>query len=218
MSSRNNWGRIGNFGLREPVPPSSPWENTRTRSDVFPSAMRYTGSRGWEDRVDYSARVARLRQVMLQTRIDLIAIPPGDDLHYLAGFSPLPDERPCYLFLSAGAGAFLVPSLNVDQAERHIRQPFLVYTDAHGPANALAEARKQFASPSRIGVGDAMRADALLMLQRLWPDAEYVPASEVLATLRMRKTPRGNHGPATCGGHSRPCLRSGCCRVPCRYL
>ncbi len=138
--------------------------------------------------MDFAGRVTAVRRALQQRGIDLLAVPSGDDLRYLCGFSPLADERPCYLFLSAGAGAFLVPSLNADQAERYIRQPFLVYTDADGPAAALAEARRQFGTPRRLAVGNVMRADALLLLQRQWRDAEFFPASEILAPLRMRKT------------------------------
>lgn len=71
--------------------------------------------------MDFAGRMTAVRRAMQQHRIDLLALPPGDDLRYLTGFSPLADERPCYLFLSAKAGAFLVPSLNADQAERCLR-------------------------------------------------------------------------------------------------
>lgn len=138
--------------------------------------------------MDFAGRMTAVRRAMQHHRIDLLALPPGDDLRYLTGFSPLADERPCYLFLSAKAGAFLVPTLNADQAERYIRQPFLVYADADGPASALEEAHSQFGSPRRVAAGDVMRADALLLLQRHLGDAEYVTASEILAPLRMHKT------------------------------
>lgn len=128
------------------------------------------------------------QRAMEQRGIDLLAIPPSDDLRYLTGFSPVADERSCYLFLSADAGVFLVPALNADQAERYIRHPFVVYGDAEGPSRALDEAKRQLGTPRRIGAGDVMRADALLNLQRLWPDADYVLASEILAPLRMRKS------------------------------
>lgn len=56
--------------------------------------------------MDFAGRMTAVRRAMQQHRIDLLALPPGDDLRYLTGFSPLADERPCYLFLSAKAGAF----------------------------------------------------------------------------------------------------------------
>lgn len=126
---------------------------------------------------------------MLETGIDLLAIPPSDDLKYLTGFSPHADERPCYLFIAENRGLFLVPDLNANQSERHIRQPFVTYGDAQGPARALAAARNQFRTPRKIGVGDTMRADALLLLQDLWRETAFVPASTILAPLRMRKAP-----------------------------
>src|SRR3990170_3256796 len=122
-------------------------------------------------------------------RIDLLALPPGDDLRYVTGFSPLADERACYLFVASDRALFVVPELNAVQAERYVHVPFLTYTDAAGPSQALASARDSLGSRRRIAPGDTMRADILLLLQRFWPDAEYVPASEVLAPLRMRKSP-----------------------------
>ncbi len=139
--------------------------------------------------MDYALRVDRARRAMREREIDLLAIPPSDDLTYLVGFSPLADERPCYLFLTSEAGLFLVPQLNAGRAEPHIRYPFVTYTDAEGPEKALAAARQELGRITRIGVGDVMRADALLLLQQTWSDAELVVASEVLAPLRMHKSP-----------------------------
>ena len=120
--------------------------------------------------------------------IDLLAVPPGDDLRWLTGFSPVADERACYLFVAEREGLFLVPELNAAQSERHIGQPFVTYTDASGPAQALAETGRQFPSPRVVAVGDTMRADALLLLQQTWREALYVPGATVLAPLRMRKS------------------------------
>jgi Xaa-Pro aminopeptidase len=122
--------------------------------------------------------------------IDLLAVAPGDDFRYLLGYSPHADERPCYLFVSGGGAAFVVPSLNAAQAEQHVRVPMFAYTDAEGPADAIAAARSRLggaASPRALGVDDTMRADFVLTLQAAYPDARLVLGSEVLAPLRMRK-------------------------------
>jgi Xaa-Pro aminopeptidase len=139
--------------------------------------------------MDYTGRLDRLRRAMAETGIDLLAIPPSDDLKYLTGFSPHADERPCYLFIAESRGLFLVPNLNANQSEQHIRQPFVTYSDAQGPTRALAAARDQFRTPRKIGVGDTMRADALLLLQEVWREPAFIPASTILAPLRMRKAP-----------------------------
>ncbi|TMI73826.1 MAG: aminopeptidase P family protein [Bacillati bacterium ANGP1] len=133
-------------------------------------------------------RVENTRAAMAHHGIDMLAVPPGEDLRYLANFSTLADERPSYLFLTADAALFLVPELNAQQSRAHIQDPMLTYTDAEGPGKALAAARARLGSAHRIGAGDTMRADALLLLQHQWRDGEFVPASIVLAPLRMRKS------------------------------
>lgn len=130
----------------------------------------------------------RVRDAMAATRIDLLALPPGDDLRYVTGYSPTADERACYLFVAPDRVLFVVPALNAAQAERYVQAPFLVYSDADGPSRAMAAARDELGSHRRLAPGNTMRADALLLLQRWWPDAEYVPGSDVLAPLRMRKS------------------------------
>src|SRR5947199_8313982 len=64
----------------------------------------------------------------------------------------------------------------------------LTYGDSEGPAKALTAGRQRPGARHRIGVGDTRRADALLLLQHQWRDAQFVPASIVLAPLRMRKS------------------------------
>ncbi|HLW48376.1 MAG TPA: Xaa-Pro peptidase family protein [bacterium] len=140
--------------------------------------------------MDYAGRLERVRRLMGERGMDLLAVAPGDDLHYLLGYSPHADERPCYLLVAGGGAAFVVPSLNAAQAEQHVRLPMFTYTDAEGPARAIAAARSGLggtASPRALGVDDTMRADFVLTLQAAYPDARLVLGSEVLAPVRMRK-------------------------------
>jgi len=141
--------------------------------------------------MDYAVRVERVRQLMSEKRIDLLAVSPGDDMRYLLGYSPLADERPCYLFIDGHGTAFVVPSLNAGQAAEHVTAPTFVYTDADGPAAALAGARKALGrqAPARIAVDDTMRADCVLVLVDVYANASLSLGSEILAPLRMRKSP-----------------------------
>src|SRR5260370_37484491 len=118
--------------------------------------------------MDSQQRLDRVREAMVQQAIDLVAVPPGDDLQYLLGFSPHPDERPCYLFLTTEAVVFLVPELNAKQAASYVSDPLLTYVEAHGPVRVLTEVRKRCVARRRVGVGDTMRADAMLLLQQQW--------------------------------------------------
>ena len=134
-------------------------------------------------------RIARTRAQMKSAGVDLVSIPPGDDLFYLLGYSPHADERPCYLFLTAADAVFLVPELNAGQARGRVNLPFLTYTDAEGPGAALRQAQDRLGATKRISVGDTMRADFLLLLQERWSKSPFVAGAEVMAPVRMIKTP-----------------------------
>lgn len=141
-------------------------------------------------RMDYAARIERARHLMAEKQIDLLAVPPGDDMRYLLGYTPYADERPCYLLVDQRGVAFVVPHLNAGEAAGHVTAATFVYSDAEGPAEALASARGALGGqPSgRLAVGDTMRADFVLTLTGAYPDARFALGSEVLAPLRMRKS------------------------------
>jgi Xaa-Pro aminopeptidase len=141
--------------------------------------------------MDFAGRADRVRRLMTEHKIDVLAVSPGDDLRYLLGYSPTADERPCYFMIAEAGTAFVVPSLNAAQAEGHVRVPMFTYTDADGPAKAIAAARSALGggAPRRLGVGDTMRADFVLALQAAYPNARLALASEAIAPVRMRKEP-----------------------------
>lgn len=133
-------------------------------------------------------RLTRTRAQMKTAKIDLVSLPPGDDMLYLLGYAPHADERPCYLFVTESDALFLVPELNAGEARGRVDLPFLTYTDAEGPGEALREARRRLGDPKRICVGDTMRADFLLLLQEQWAKSAFAPGAEVMAPVRMIKT------------------------------
>jgi len=133
-------------------------------------------------------RVEAARGQMVTEGIDLLTIPPGDDLLYLLGYTPHLDERPCYLFVGREEVLFLVPDLNAAAAAPRVPFPTLTYSDAAGPRGALRDARTRLGLPRNVAVGDTMRADTLLLLQDLWPEARFVPGAQVMAPLRMIKS------------------------------
>jgi Xaa-Pro aminopeptidase len=140
--------------------------------------------------MDYAARMAKVRGRMEAQQIDLLAVSPSDDMYYLLGYAPHADERPCYLLIDAGGVVLVVPSLNAAAVAQHLSLPSFAYTDAEGPAGALAGAARALGGPAprRLAVSDTMRADFVLTLQGAYPAAALALGSSILAPLRMRKS------------------------------
>lgn len=126
-----------------------------------------------------------------KSHVEGVAISPGDDFRYLIGFSPTPDERPCYLLAGLRGAALVVPSLNAQQVAGHAGLPVFGYADADGPDVALHGAAEVAGIPSscsRLAIGDTMRADALLVLLAKWPAMRPESASGLVGGLRARKS------------------------------
>jgi Xaa-Pro aminopeptidase len=140
--------------------------------------------------MDYAARITQARERMAAQGIDLLAVSPGDDMRYLLGYAPHADERPCYLLVDKDAAAFVVAGLNAGEAAGRVTVPSFAYTDAEGPSQALAAARRILGgrSPGRIAVDDTMRADFVLVLTAAYPDARLSLGSEILGPLRRVKS------------------------------
>jgi Xaa-Pro aminopeptidase len=121
-----------------------------------------------------------------------LAIAPSDNLFYLLGFSPLPDERLCLLLIGPQGSVFVVPSLNAAQSAAHVSGlEFLSWADADGHGEALRAGLARVAPDGarRVAADPLMRADHLLALQsRLGPASEYVNAELVLRGLREVKS------------------------------
>jgi len=167
--------------------------------------------------MDYAARMTGARRLMGEQQIDLLAVSPGDDMRYLLGYMPHRDERPCYLLVDAHGAVLVVPALNASEVAQHVSLPMFAYTDAEGPAGALAAAARALGrgTPRRIAVDDTMRADFVLTLQRAHPDAQLVLGSAVLAPLRMRKSVEEIEVLTRSGRHADQAMRDAwaACRV-----
>jgi Xaa-Pro aminopeptidase len=144
------------------------------------------------DTTERSERIGRVRDVMTDRAVDVLALAPTDNLLYTLGFSPFPDERASVFFLSLAEGTFLVPAINAEEVRAHVTEfPMFVWTDGSGPTEALAAAIKSLdlrKSP-RIGFDPEMRADVVLEIQASTPGAEYMDGASVLRPAREVKTP-----------------------------
>lgn len=134
-------------------------------------------------------RLSALRARMAATGTDLIALGPGPNMHWAAGFHTHPDERPCLLMVAQGAAGFLMPALNAADARARCDLPMWTWADADGPGAALQQALADLrASTARkVAVDESMRADFALLLLDALPQAGHALAAETLGALRMRK-------------------------------
>lgn len=140
--------------------------------------------------IDYPARIEAVRRELASKHIDLLAVSPGYDTRYLLGYSPVADERPCYLLITPDRAIYVVPELNADQVRAHTSIPVIFWVDAKGPAEALTEAIGELGGKDieTVAVDDTMRADFLLRLLKAMPNAEYTVGSKVIGPLRQLKS------------------------------
>jgi Xaa-Pro aminopeptidase len=142
------------------------------------------------DQTTRANRVTALRASMAAKRVDVVAIAPTDNLRYLIGFSPLPDERACMLLISAGGAAMVMPSLNAEQTASEAPEIELVrWSDDAGPQVALGSALEKIDGngAATIAVDPEMRTDHLLVLQAGLPQARTIDAASVIGPLRTIK-------------------------------
>ena len=134
-------------------------------------------------------RLNNLRSLMKSEDVDLVALGPGAHMHWLLGFHPHPDERPCLLLVGPEREAFLMPALNAGGSRESTAIAFHEWDDAVGPADALEKALADVGGTNArsIVVDETMRADfALLILDKLGNCRRQFAGSTVGA-LRMRK-------------------------------
>jgi Xaa-Pro aminopeptidase len=138
-------------------------------------------------------RQGRLEPIQTAVRssgIDLLVVAVSDNMRYaLGGYAPHGDERLCVLLVTAADIAFVVSTVNADQARLHVSMPIFTHADEDGPVRGLSEALAavKATGAATIAVDEEMRADHLLVLQSVCPAASYRLAGDILAPLRSRK-------------------------------
>ncbi len=119
---------------------------------------------------------------------DAVVVAPSPDLAYLAGYDPMPFERPTLLILRPDHDpVVLVPELERSLAAASPaggRAELIGWVDGVEP---YAEAARLLPMSGRIAVGDRMWSAHLLGLQGVLPGASFAPASPVIGRLRAVK-------------------------------
>jgi Xaa-Pro aminopeptidase len=138
---------------------------------------------------DTAGRLARLREKMVETGTDLVALGPGSHMRWLVGFHPHPDERPCLLLVSGDAEAFLMPALNAEGSREETDIAFHTWSDDEGPSAALetALAAVDATGAGKVVLDETMRTDFALLLLDALPRAKHAFTADTVGALRMRK-------------------------------
>lgn len=110
-------------------------------------------------------------------------------MHWLLGFHPHPDERPCLLLVGQKSESFLMPVLNAEGSRERVNIPFHTWSDAEGPVEALKAALAELGVEpgANIAVDETMRSDFSLLLLDQLPGGRRSYAAETVGTLRMQK-------------------------------
>ncbi|GIF47752.1 Xaa-Pro aminopeptidase [Asanoa ferruginea] len=121
--------------------------------------------------------------------LDALLITPGSDLRYLTGYDAHAQERlTCLVVPARGEPTLIVPTLERPAAEVATRGLRIVdHRDGDDPYPLVVEALD--GPPSVVALGDRMWAAQVLGLRAALPGTEQRLAGDVLAELRMRKSP-----------------------------
>lgn len=134
-------------------------------------------------------RIERLRAVMREQSVDLVALGAGAHLAWLTGLRPHADERPLLLCITQSYAGFLMPALEVDSARQHTDLPFHSWGDDVGPDAAFAELLSVSGGigAKSIVLDETMRADFAALVQGALPDAARQFTATTVGALRMSK-------------------------------
>jgi Xaa-Pro aminopeptidase len=137
-------------------------------------------------------RLSHVRKAAAEAGIDALLLTPGPDLRWLTGYDALPLERLTCLVLPAdGPGFMVAPGLEVPAV---LASPVagldievVGWGETDDPYAAIAG--RLPAGTRRVGLANRMWAEQVLRFRAALPGTEQALASDVLADLRMRKTP-----------------------------
>ena len=131
-------------------------------------------------------RLAAIQEYLARENA-VLALSPGDDFRYAAGWSPLPDERLTFLIIGPHRVQLAIASVNAEEAAAHLKNavPIERFTDDAGPRAVLRAAVSPYKN-LRWLISDDARFDHSLILAEILGQTPDL-ASEIMAPMRMRK-------------------------------
>jgi len=130
-------------------------------------------------------RLEATRAEMRRRGIDALLVSVGSDLPYLTTYRAFPLERITALVLPVdGAPALFVPKLEAPRVNTTVE--VVPWDETDDPVGRMAGL---LPADGTIAVGDQMWASFLIAFQRHLPEASFVDAEPLMASLRVIKEP-----------------------------
>jgi Xaa-Pro aminopeptidase len=142
--------------------------------------------------IDAARRLTRTQEAAVGAGIDALLIGPGADLRYLTGYDAVPLERlTCLVLPSSGDPVLVVPALERPAAMASpvggTGMVVRTWEETDDPYALTASLLPTGATT--VGLDNHMWAEKVFAFAHALPGTEQVLAGDVLAGLRMRKSP-----------------------------
>lgn len=139
----------------------------------------------------HEKRIEKCKKLMAQSGFDLVILFPSPNMYYFSGFKEEPGERMLLLLIPIKNKPVFIAS---ELYQEHIRrdssiQNVQIWKDSDSPRRLLQNIIKGMELKySKVLIDDTMGALFLLPLQKILQDCEFVPASKIISSLRIRKS------------------------------
>lgn len=134
--------------------------------------------------IDYIGRLERLQGLMGEQGVDATVVSIGPDLRYLTGYETHPSERLTALVVRpSGQSVLVVPELEAPKVVG-LGLEVLTWAETESPTSMIGSMASR---PAKVAIGDHLWSVFLLRLWKEWPHAVWMPASELVGELRIRK-------------------------------
>jgi Xaa-Pro aminopeptidase len=135
--------------------------------------------------MNYSQRIARVREQMERRDLDVVLLSVGADLPYLTGYEAMPLERLTMLVLPRrGDVRLVVARLEAPRVEPRPDFEIVAWDE---PGDPIAVVAGMVGRAERVAIGDQTWAGFVLDLQRALPTTEFSRASAVVGPVRAAK-------------------------------
>ncbi len=137
---------------------------------------------------EYATRMASAQDLMRARGIDALCLSVGSDLPYLTGYKAMPLERLTMLVLpTEGDATLVVPGLEAPRVEADdVPMAVLGWGELEDP---IAIVDGHLGSAANVLIGDETWSRFLVDLQSADTNRSFAKASDLMAVLRMRKSP-----------------------------